>query len=353
MGRKIAGNPHSASLHFSSSLARSVLRGRFWDEPVADGILFRLVDLTIEQTGWLKITQDNVNISCVSMGSFASSFFRQGDANAPGSSLRVFTLGTQRSQLVIFPRPTRYRVMQLCIAPAKVEKILSDVGHDPNVTMQTMESSCHRGKLFAVRNLPLPDRINEIANEFLLGAGGRHRLHLYARALEILAAALDAIVASKAATSIRETRIARIEMAASMLAANMEAPLNLHKLANDVGLGPDTLERGFRSHLGMTPRKYLSNIRMLEAARLIQGANLSIAEIGRLVGFANHSAFTRAYGRAFDRSPRADQNARRLASPILTTTSIGPSGVSTSSSMRRLAPGDAPATARSTRDLPP
>lgn len=350
MGRAIAGNPHGASLHYSSSLAQSVLRGRFWDEPVADGIFFRLVDLTIEQTGWLKIAQDNVNISCVSMGAFASSFFQRGDANAPGSSLRVFTLGTRHSQLVIFPRPTRYRVMQLCIAPDKVEKISSDLGHDPNVMVQAMESACHSGKLFAVRNLPLPDRINEIANEFLLGTGGRHRLHQYARALEILAAALDAITASKPATSIRETRIARIEMAASILAANMEAPLNLPRLAKQVGLGPDTLERGFRSHLGMTPRRYLSNLRMLEAARLIQAANLSIAEIGRLVGFANHSAFTRAYGRVFGRSPRADENARRLASPIVTS-SIGPSDASMSPSMGRLAPGNLPATARSTRDL--
>jgi AraC-like DNA-binding protein len=301
----IAGNPHGASLHCSSSLAQSVLRGRFWDEPVADGILFRLVDLAIEQTGWLKITQDNVNISCVSMGTFASSFFQRGDANAHGPSLRVFTLGARRSQLVIFPRPTRYRVMQLCIAPERAKKILSDLDHDPNVTMQAMESACHRGKMFTVKNLPLPDRVDEIANEFLLGTGGRQRLHLYARALEILAAALDAIVAGKTATDIRETRIARIEMAASILAANIESPLDLPALARHVGLGPDTLERGFRSHLEMTPRRYLSNLRMLEAARLIQSADLSIAEIGRLVGFTNHSAFTRAYGRVFGRSPRA------------------------------------------------
>jgi AraC-like DNA-binding protein len=270
---------------------------------VSDGIFFRLVDLAIEQTGWLKIAQANVNISCVSMGNFASSFFRRGDANAPCSSLRVFTLGAPQNQVVTFPRPTRYRVMQLSISPEKAEKILSDIGYDPIATMQLMEGACHHGKSFTVQNFPLPGRVDEIVNEFLLGAGPIRRLHLYARALEILAAALDTIAASKLPTDIREARTARIQMAASFLAANVASPLDLQKLAKHVGLGPDTLERGFLSHLGMSPRTYLANRRMLEADRMIQGADLSIAEIGRSVGFTNHSAFARAYRQFFGRTP--------------------------------------------------
>lgn len=306
MGTLIAGNPEGARLQYSSSLATSMRRGRFWDEPVSDGILYRLVDLTIEQPGWLRISQPaNVNISCLSAGDFASSFFRHGDANSAGASLRVFTLRERHHQIVTFKRPTLYRVVQLSIAPERVTKILTDLGRDPMATLQAMERACHSGNSFTVCNFPLPHRINEIANDLLYGAHplpGR-RLTLFAKAVEIFGMTLDTIVGSKFPTDKRQKTIACVEIAAHLLAGNITSPLDLDGLAKRVQLGPDTLERHFRLYLGMSPRSYLTKCRMREADYLLRSTNLNVAEVGRLVGFASHSAFARAYSRFFGRTP--------------------------------------------------
>lgn len=309
MGELIEGNPEGARLQYSSSVAPSVRGGSFWDEPVDDGMLFRFVDLRIEQPGWVKVIQSNLNVSCVSAGKFASSFFQHGDADTIGSSLRVFMLNEQRSQIITFSRPCRYRVVQLCFTPERATKILSGFSQEPLDAIRTLKAACHIGKMFAVRNFMLPGRVAEIVDSLL----ARHRLspnrrlNLYAKAIEILGEALDVIAGAEAQELLHSRKIARIETASRILSTNLAEPLDLAALAEQVQLGPDTLQRNFRARFGTSLRAFQAKCRMNVAGNLLCNTEMSISEIGRAVGFSNHAAFSRAYLRYFGRTPSSER----------------------------------------------
>ncbi len=305
MGQLIEGNPEGARLQYSSSVAASVRRGSFWDEPVDDGILFRFVDLRIEQPGWVKVIQSNINVSCVSAGDFTSSFFRHGDANTTGSSLRVFTLNDLHSQIVTFSRPCRYRVVQLCITPERAAEIFSRFSQEPTYAIQALKDACHNGKTFVVRNFALPGRAAGIVNSLLIRQlrSPNRRLTLYAKAIEILGETLDVISDNQVQQSLQKQKITRIEIASRILSTNLVEPLNLTALAEQVQLGPDTLQRDFRARFGTSLRAFQAKCRMSAADNLLCNTDISISEIGRVVGFSNHAAFSRAYLRYFGRTP--------------------------------------------------
>ena len=305
MGLAIAGNPANEHILCSASLERSLRRGRLWDEPVAAGLMFRMVDLTVERPGWFKVWQRGINVSCLRHGTFGSSYFRHGDADAREDSLRIFALDGTHCQLVHFSRPTRYRLVQLVLDPDRLGSIASDLDQDPGTLARTMRHSCHVDRRFAVTNRPLPREIGSIVEDLLDSAPhhGQRRMRLYGRAIEILAHTLDAIRPPGGETGAPpDDPVAR---AAAILNRDYRTPPAMPELARQVGLGEDALLRAFRARFGLPPSGYLGLVRMAEAKRLLAESRLPVADVGRRVGFSNHAAFSRAFRRHFGCAPSA------------------------------------------------
>jgi len=95
--------------------------------------------------------------------------------------------------------------------------------------------------------------------------------------------------------------IASIE---AYIRAHLEAPLNLHTLAQIAGYSPFFFHRLFVRHTGMTPVAYTNAARLEKACeRLREG--YTVAAVAESVGFASPSYFNRFFRKAMGHSPRA------------------------------------------------
>jgi AraC-like DNA-binding protein len=69
----------------------------------------------------------------------------------------------------------------------------------------------------------------------------------------------------------------------------------LEQLATLVDLSPNYLTTLFRHHTGLSVVAYVNDVRHREALSLLRHTDLTTAEIGRRVGYADPSAFSRAF----------------------------------------------------------
>jgi signal transduction histidine kinase/AraC-like DNA-binding protein len=75
-------------------------------------------------------------------------------------------------------------------------------------------------------------------------------------------------------------------------------------IAKSVGVSKDYLGRIFHQELGLSPWDYLNRYRILQAKRLLQTTNYSIAEVARRVGFVDAAYFSRIFHREAGCPPR-------------------------------------------------
>src|SRR5690606_8413151 len=68
-------------------------------------------------------------------------------------------------------------------------------------------------------------------------------------------------------------------------------PWTITELASEVGLSRSALADRFRHYLGEPPMSYLTNWRLLLAARLLSTTNRSVAAIAGEVGYESEASF--------------------------------------------------------------
>lgn len=78
---------------------------------------------------------------------------------------------------------------------------------------------------------------------------------------------------------------------------SMARGLGVAELAARAGVSVATLERRIRVNFGTTPRSFLAELRLNEAARLLKESNLNVAEIADRAGYESAASFTRAFRR--------------------------------------------------------
>lgn len=124
---------------------------------------------------------------------------------------------------------------------------------------------------------------------------------------------------SQAQTPVVDTDLPyskKIHRARTILSMEYANPPSLPKLAQQLGISETRLKSGFKSMFGSTIMQYCINQR-IEAAKLLLADNrLAIAEIGNIVGYEDHSAFSRAFRRGCGHTPKGwRQTAQGLDSP--------------------------------------
>ncbi|QAA00075.1 AraC family transcriptional regulator [Pseudoalteromonas sp. R3] len=86
--------------------------------------------------------------------------------------------------------------------------------------------------------------------------------------------------------------------------ANFAQPLKLTEIAEASHLSVSALERRFKKHLNTTPKKFLTQVRLEQARKLLIETNDSISDIAFSVGFTDHSYFSRQFQLYFSEQPR-------------------------------------------------
>ncbi len=87
-------------------------------------------------------------------------------------------------------------------------------------------------------------------------------------------------------------------------------PPRLPELAQQLGISETQLKSNFKSLVGTTVLQYCINKRINAAKLLLDENKQSISEISDIVGYQDHSAFTRAFRRLTGSSPRQWRQAR-------------------------------------------
>ena len=64
-----------------------------------------------------------------------------------------------------------------------------------------------------------------------------------------------------------------------------------------------TLQRGFLRHVGMSPKQYLTQLRMNRALELLSKNELTVKEIAAACGFVDEKYFSRAFKKKYGTSP--------------------------------------------------
>ncbi len=80
-------------------------------------------------------------------------------------------------------------------------------------------------------------------------------------------------------------------------------PLTLSSLATAVGYDEEYFCRAFKRYVGKSPMAYVRERRVLRAAALLSGSDLSVSEIGARCGFYDRSVMARAFHRVLGKSP--------------------------------------------------
>ena len=107
-----------------------------------------------------------------------------------------------------------------------------------------------------------------------------------------------------------DTLPAELQRAIALMLANIEAPLKIDELAEQLDLNIRRLERMFNGHLSAAPAQFYRRLRLEKARDLLLHTNLATLEIACLTGFASSSHFAMAYQRQFGMRP---SEARRPA----------------------------------------
>ena len=105
--------------------------------------------------------------------------------------------------------------------------------------------------------------------------------------------------------------IAEIAPLLTEVKENLDGDLSLGALARAQGASPFQFHRRFSSAVGETPRRHVERVRLERAAYLLAVTDDRILDIALAVGFDSHEAFTRAFRRWDERSPRAYRQAAK------------------------------------------
>ena len=146
--------------------------------------------------------------------------------------------------------------------------------------------------------------------------GALQKMYLEGKALELAAlqiAQLNEGGSGKQtlAGGLKPADIERIHHAKEILIQNWTNPPSLGALASQVGLNDCTLKRGFRQIFGTTVFRYLQSYRLEQAKQMLAAADISVTEVARRVGYADITAFARAFKHKFGMNPKAYQKTCR------------------------------------------
>ena len=93
--------------------------------------------------------------------------------------------------------------------------------------------------------------------------------------------------------------------------ANLDQSIDLPAIARATGLSPTHFARQFRRTTGEPPHRYLMQLRIERAKRLLRETDDGIADIAFACGFANQEHMTRLFRQHLGTTPGAYRRAVR------------------------------------------
>ena len=105
---------------------------------------------------------------------------------------------------------------------------------------------------------------------------------------------------------------AKLDQCIKLMQANIEEPLPINRIVEELHLSNRSLERKFKSFFGTTPNGFYREMRLAKANNLLLNTTMSVREIGLACGFPN--GFSSVYKSYFGITPFVLRREKRQAS---------------------------------------
>lgn len=102
--------------------------------------------------------------------------------------------------------------------------------------------------------------------------------------------------------ALTDRRLARV---IEYMNTHFAEPLDLTRLAREAGVSKFHFAKLFRERVGTSPHRYLVDLRMIAARRMLDATELTIAEVAVKCGYENAAHFGAAWKRRYGLSPGA------------------------------------------------
>lgn len=97
----------------------------------------------------------------------------------------------------------------------------------------------------------------------------------------------------------------RIIVLKERIVRNLQQGWNVEQLAGSIGISESHLQKLFKDEIGLSPIKYVRNLRFEKAAELLTDRRfLQIQEICQEVGISDQSHFTRDFKKRYGKTPK-------------------------------------------------
>lgn len=100
-------------------------------------------------------------------------------------------------------------------------------------------------------------------------------------------------------------RNSHIAAAVRLMRDNVEDPMSPAEIAAEIGISTRQLERLFRNHLKVSPKRYSTTLRLERGRNLLLQTEMPVSEIAIACGFGTASHFTRAFRTHYGCAPTA------------------------------------------------
>ena len=103
----------------------------------------------------------------------------------------------------------------------------------------------------------------------------------------------------------------RLKRVREYVDAHLHEEVDIVTLSDVAGLSVRHFSRAFREEIGETPHKWLMTRRTEKAMELMTGANMGLAQVAELCGFAGQSHFTKVFKQVTGHTPKRWYNERK------------------------------------------
>ena len=149
--------------------------------------------------------------------------------------------------------------------------------------------------------------MRSVGDRARIGQPGQAQL-MAARTLEVLALVRSLALRARGAVHPAESRMQKARL---LLLERAREPIDLTRLAREVGMSYSRFRHAFQKSAGLSPRQYQLQIRINHAKTLLADTDLSIADVAEQVGFSSIFYFSRLFRRKAGTTPRAFRTRQR------------------------------------------
>lgn len=137
-------------------------------------------------------------------------------------------------------------------------------------------------------------------------ASSKNGIELYALLLSYLSSLIDAAKRGELTpfyTDAQRVKNDEIGDIVKYISSNLSDGLRICDVAKHFNISEKNLMRKFNKSVGMSPKKYITQLKMERAIELIDAEGLKLSEVAAALGYSDQYAFSKAFKQFYEISP--------------------------------------------------